>query len=119
MSKDTQFIRAYSDYHLYTSALGVAVPVGLALPNTGPDGGWFECGFLSDAGITEGHTYNEVKIFDLTGRLVRKLRNQEERPWTFECLQEDADVLSLKYPGTTVITTGATPEVQTVTMTAT
>jgi hypothetical protein len=117
MAKDTNFIRAYSDYHVYTAALSAAVPSGLALPTQAA--GWYETGYISDNPITEGHTYNEVKIFDLVGRLMRVLRNQEERPWAFECLQLDAVVAGLMYPGTAVVTTGATAEVQTITMTAT
>lgn len=118
MPKDNLFTFSPSDYAVYTSILGTAMPTSLPTSGTSnPGTGWYDCGFLSDAGTSEGHNYNENKVYDMVGALLRVVRNQEERPWTFECVQYDAVVAGLKYPGTTVSTTGATAEVQTVTIT--
>ena len=120
MPKDALFTFSPSDYAIYTSVLGTAMPTSVPASGTAnPGTGWYDCGLLSDAGVSEAHNYNENKIYDLAGSLVRIVRNQEERPWTFECLQYDAIVAGLKYPGTTVATTGATAEVQTVTISGT
>jgi hypothetical protein len=78
-----------------------------------------EVGLLTAAGITEAHGINETKIYDLAGSLVRIARNQEERPFTFTALEGNQIVDSLRYPGSTSTTSGATAEVQTVTLTGT
>jgi hypothetical protein len=69
--------------------------------------------------LTEAHNYNETKIYDMAGSLVRIARNQEERPWTFVALEGNNIVDSLRYPGSSVVNTGGTAEVQTVTLTGT
>jgi hypothetical protein len=119
MTKNNQNVNVFADgnYAVWTSALGVAMPT--TLPPTAPGTGWYEIGLLSDAGITEAHTYNENKIFDLAGSLVRIARTQEERPFTFVALEGNDIVDTLRYPGSSVSTSGATAEVQTVTMTGT
>lgn len=121
MPKNINNAFAPSDYAVSTALQTAALPVVLATSssvlNLPP--GWFDIGYLSDAGIGESHTYNENKIFDMAGALLRILRNQEERPWTFECVENDAIVHGLMYPGSTVGTAGGTGEVQTVTITGT
>jgi hypothetical protein len=116
MPKLSGAVRAYADagYSVWTALTSVAAPN--TLPPANPGIGWYDVGLLSDAGITEGHTYNENKAYDLSGGLLRIVRNQEERPWTFECVQDDAVTSGLMYPGATVSTTGATAEVQTITI---
>lgn len=118
MTKNNNDVHVYADtsYAVWTAPLGTAVPALGVSPATV---GFYEVGLLSDNGITEGHNVNESKIYDLAGSLVRIARNQEERPFTFECLEENAVSLGLRYPGSTVTSTGATAEVQTVTITGT
>jgi hypothetical protein len=120
MPKDNLWTFSPSDYSIYTSVLGTAMPSTLPTSGTSnPGTGWYDCGFLSDAGVTEAHNYNENKVYDMAGSLLRIVRNQEERPWTFECTQYDAIVAGLQYPGTSVTTTGGTAEVQTITISGT
>lgn len=109
-----------SDYVISTAPQTAALPTGLATSSsvTNLPTGWYDVGYLSDAGVTEAHTYNENKIFDMAGALLRIIRNQEERTWTFECVENDAVVHGLMY-GTTATTTGGTGEVQTITITGT
>jgi len=121
MPKNVTNAFAPSDYAVSTAPQTAALPTGLA---TSPSAlnlpaGWFDIGYLSDAGMTEAHNYNETKVFDMAGALLRVLRNQEERPWTFECVENDAVVQGLMYPGSVVVTTGATAEVQTITISGT
>lgn len=117
MAKNNINVNIYADsgYAVWTAAAGTALPT--TLPPTNPGSAFYEVGLLSATGITEGHTLSESKIFDLAGSLVRIARNQEERPWTFEALEGNAIVDGLRYPGSSVTTTGATAEVQTITTT--
>jgi hypothetical protein len=119
MPKNVNYAFAPSDYAVSTAPQSAALPTGLATSPTALNlpTGWFDIGYLSDAGVGESHNYNETKIFDMAGALLRVLRNQEERPWTFECVENDAIVHGLMYPGSVVNTTGATAEVQTITIT--
>lgn len=119
MAKENPNVRVYADsnYAVWTAPLGTTPPT--TLPPTAPGAGYIEAGLLTDAGISEAHNYNETKIYDLAGSLVRIARNQEERPWTFECLEENAIEAGLRYPGTTLTTTGGTAEVETVTIAGT
>jgi hypothetical protein len=119
MPKSVQNAFAPSDYAVSTAAQTATLPTGLATSSSALNlpVGWFDIGYLSDAGISEAHAYNETKVFDMAGALLRILRNQEERTWTFECVENDAVVAGLMYPGSTVTTTGGTSEVQTVTIT--
>jgi hypothetical protein len=97
------------------------IPTAFAVDDEGgivhPEG-FFELGLIGPDGINEGHTYNENKIYDMAGALVRIARNQEERPFGFSALEENAVVAGLKYPGTTVSTT-STGEQQTITIVGT
>lgn len=119
MTKNNLNVNVFSDqnYAVWTALLGTTAPV--TLPPTNPGAGFYEVGLLNASGITEAHTVNETKIYDLAGALIRIARNQEERPWTFTALEGNDVVDSLRYPGSSVTTTGATAEVQTITLTGT
>lgn len=114
MAKTPNNVHVYNDqnYAVRTAVAGTADP--MSVPPTDPGIAWYEVGLLTDAGITEAHTYNETKIYDLAGKLQRIARNQEERPFTFSALEGSNVVDSLRFPGTSVTNTGGTAEVQTV-----
>jgi hypothetical protein len=119
MSKNNINVNVFADsgYAVWTAPLGTAAPT--VLPPTNPGAAFDEVGLLTAAGITEAHTLNETKIYDMAGSLVRIARNQEERPFTFSALEGNNIVDSLRYPGSSVTNTGGTAEVQTVTLTGT
>jgi len=118
MAKSASNLFSPSAYAVWTAPLGTTVPLTVpTTPGTSPGAGWYEVGVLSDQGITEDRNVNETKIFDLIGQLQRIIRNQEERPITFEALEDNRVVRELRYPGSTVSSTSGTPEVQTVTIT--
>src|SRR4051812_47454630 len=121
MPKNVNYAFAPSDYAVSTAPQSAALPTGLATSSSALNlpVGWYDIGYLSDAGITEAHGYNENKAYDMAGALLRVLRNQEERTWTFECVENDAVVHGLMFPGSVVTTTGATAEVQTITISGT
>jgi hypothetical protein len=121
MPQSVQNAFSPSDYRVSTAANGATLPTTPASSptNLGLSASWYDIGYLSDAGISEAHTYNETKVFDMVGTLLRVLRNQEERTWTFECVENDAVVHGLMYPGSTVSTSGGTSEVQTITISGT
>ena len=114
MSKNNTNVNVYADsnYAVWTAPTGTAPPT--TLPPANPGVAFDEVGLLTAAGITEAHSLNETKIYDLGGSLVRIARNQEERPFTFSALEGNSIVDALRYPGSTSTTSGATAEVQTV-----
>lgn len=123
MAKENANVHVYDDqnYSVFVGAAGTSAPSTFTLDSNGnvvAPAGFVEVGLLSDNGITEAHTYNENKIYDMAGQLIRIARNQEERPFTFEALEDNAMVRKLLYRSTTT-TTGATAEVDTLTITGT
>lgn len=119
MAKNSTNVNVFADanYAVWTALAGTTVPT--TLPPTNPGAGYYEVGLLSDNGITESHNFNETKIYDLAGSLVRIARNQEERPWTFECMEGSNVVDSLRFPGSSLTSAGGTAEVQTITISGT
>lgn len=120
MAKESQNVHIYDDsnYGVFVGANGDSAPTTFSLDGNGnivPPSGMVEVGLLSDAGISEGHNLNETKIHDMAGQLLRIARNQEERPFTFVALEDNPMVRRLLYRSTTT-TTGATAEVQTLTV---
>lgn len=121
MSKENQNVHSYADqnYSVWVGAAGGNAPTSFTLDASGnlvAPAGMVEVGLLSDNGITEGHNMNETKVFDMAGVLVRAVRNQEERPFTWEALEDNAMVRKLMYRSATT-TAGATAEVHTLTIT--
>lgn len=118
MTINNSNVRAYGDVlqRVYTAPVGTAAP-SAPLP-TAIGAGWYDVGWISDAGITESpNQHQETKKYGWQGAgLVRTLRSQFENPFTFQCLEENAVVLGLMRPGNTVVSTGFTAEVQTVTI---
>jgi hypothetical protein len=121
MPKAVQNAFSPSDYAVSTAVQGTTLPIVLPTNSTTLNlpAGWYDIGYLSDAGITEAHAFNESKFFDMVGVLLRTVRNQEERSFTFECVENDAIVYGLMFPGSTVTTTGGTGEIQTITLSGT
>lgn len=117
MSINLANLRAYGDaaQRVMTAAIGVAAPTAA----TGAYGtGWYDLGALSDAGVTEAVNQTETKKYIWQGgQLGRILRSQFEHPFTIEAAEENAVSLGLARPGVTVVTTGGSAEVQTVTIT--
>jgi hypothetical protein len=100
------------NYAVWTALAGTAAPT--TLPPTNPGSAFYEVGLLTSAGITEAHTVNETKIYDMAGKLIRIARSQEERPFTFSALEGNDVVDTLRFPGSSVTNTGGTAEVQTI-----
>lgn len=121
MATNSANAHAYGDVTqaISTALIGVTAPT-LPLPTALP-AGWYDLGWLdNDAGLTEAATLQETKKYGWQGGgLVRTLRSQFERPFTFTCLEENAVTLGLLRPGQAITTTAGTAEVQTVTFTGT
>lgn len=114
MSKTASKLFIPSSYSVWTAPFGTTAPTS---PTATPSASWYEVGYLSDQGITEGRNINENKIYDMIGQLLAIARNQEERPFTFQALEDNRVVRELRYPGSTQSTGAGTSEVQTVTIT--
>lgn len=123
MSKTAPNIFIPSNYSVWTAPLGTTPPtLAEFLDGTNPfyeSAPFYEMGYLSDQGVTEGHDINETDIYDLVGQLVAVARNQEKRPFTFEALEDNRIVRELRYPFSTFSSSGGTSTVQTVTISGT
>lgn len=120
MAKNNSNIRVYNSLNcaVWTAPFGTAMPTTIASPPAAP-ASFYEVGLLSDAGITEAHSFNETDIYDMSGSLQRVARNQEQRPFTFEALEYNAIVGGLMYVNSTLSSAGGTGEVDTVTISGT
>lgn len=116
MTKTNNNVRSFSGYSVWYGALGTALPSDLATDLSTL--GLSEVGLLSDGGVTEAHSYgNETSIYDMSGSLIRVLRSQEARTFTFTALETNPNVDTLLYPGSSASSSGATAEVQQVVLT--
>jgi hypothetical protein len=114
-----------NNYHAYgdvtqrvlTWPLGSAAPTSPLVANA-PTGG-YDVGWLDDdSGLTENSDLTTDNKFGWQGSsLVRVLKSKATKSFTFQCLEENAVVLGLLRPASTPTTTGATAEVQTMTIT--
>jgi len=112
-------LRSYADINqrVVTSVIGTPYP---STPTGSWGAGWFDIGALSDKGVDESVNQNETKVWIWQGgQLGRILRSQFEHPFTIEAAEENAVSLGLARPNVSVATTGATAEVQTVTISGT
>lgn len=121
MAINTSNHHAYGDIsqRILTAPLGVAGPTS-PLPANLP-AGWYDLGWLDDdSGLTEN---SDLQVDDKYGwqgsSLVRTLKSKAKKTFTFQCLEENAVTLGLLRPASTPTTTGATAEVQTITITGT
>lgn len=121
MAINTANARAYGDVlqRVYTSLPGTTAPT-LPAP-AALSAGWYDLGWLDDSGLVESpNQHQETKKFGWQGAgLIRVLRSQFENPFTFHCVEENAVTMGLMRPGKTVVSTGFTAEVQTITITGT
>lgn len=119
MGKNLNNAHAYGDINnaVYTSKLGVTLPVD---PTSAYPAGWYEVGWLDDTGLIEAQTQKETKKYGWQGgALVRVLRNQSEHTFAFNCLEENAVVMGLLRPNSTISSTGSSSEVQKIVFTGT
>jgi hypothetical protein len=116
MSKTASKLFIPAAYSVWTGPFGTTAPTS---PIVAPSASWYEVGYLSDQGITEGRNINENKIYDMVGQLLAIARNQEERPFTFQALEDNRVVRELRYPGSVLTTGSGTAEVQSLAVTAT
>ncbi len=99
-------IHSYGDptSEIYWAPVDTAFPTA-PLP-TAVGTGWNALGWLSDTGIQEIPAITETKKYAMQGSaLVATLRSQAERSFNFECLEDNANVLDLTRPGSSVVTT--------------
>lgn len=120
MAINTNNAHSYGDItqRILTAPLGTTIPTS-PLP-TAFGAGWLDLGWMDDAGLTETDTKQETKKYGWQGgALVRVLRSQAEHSFAFNCLEENAITYGLLRPNSTIVTSGGSAEVQTVTITGT
>lgn len=92
---------------VWIGAAGATLPTSATgAPATGASG-FGEAGWLSSDGITESHGMDSTPVNAWQGgSQIKILKNNETRAFKFQCLEENAVVLGLLRPGSTVSTTG-------------
>lgn len=121
MAINSSNVHAYGDItqRVFTAPLSATAPtspLATAIPS-----GWYDIGLLDDAsGLTEDQTINTTEKFGWQGSsLIRTLKTQAKRSFSFDAIEENAVTLGLLRPASTPVTTGATAEIQTITVTGT
>lgn len=104
MTKVYDNIRVYGDLEsaVYVAPKGSTVPTDLAEPSAP----FTELGWLSEDGIGEDRS-EDVQTFRAYqgGTIVRRKKTSVEDSITFQCLEETATVLGLRYAGQTATVT--------------
>lgn len=98
MAKSRDNIRIYGDDNsgVFVAAVGVAAPIGFAVPGVG----FTELGWLSEDGVDLDRKEDvaEFKAWQ-GGTLVRKKTTSVDDTFKFQCLEEQAVTLGLYYKG--------------------
>lgn len=90
---------------------GLASGAPTSSSGTYASGNWFEIGWLSSDGITEAHSVDAEAKYAWQGLTrVKTVKSNEVRSFQFMALEENAVVLGLARPGSTV-TSGASETV--------
>lgn len=107
MAKDYQNVRMYGDL---TSGVFVA-PKGTTLPTdlaTAPAAAFLELGWLAEDGVAEAISADTVEFHGWQGStLLKRKRTKAGKTFTFQCLEENAATMGLKYRGQVPTVTGA------------
>lgn len=93
-------VRVYGDLDsaVYVGAKGTTLPTGLDAPGAG----FVELGWLSEDGINENRSEDAQSFRAYQGgTIVRRKKTSVEDSFTFQCLEETAATLGLRYAGAT------------------
>lgn len=119
MALNTQNIRAFGDVNqrVLTAPFGATVPTSPLL--SAVPTGYYDVGLLDDeTGLTEDSGLQTTNKFVWQGSAIgRVLKSQATKSFTFNSVEENAVTMGLLRPASTPTTTGATAEVQTITIT--
>lgn len=107
-------VRAWGDTSAYVGPQ--FTPYTEASPTDDLDAAMEDLGWLSEDGVAEAIARDSKEVKANGGKTVRVLRTSDARTFKIQCLETRASVLGLTRPGSTPVSTGATAEVQTVTV---
>ena len=106
MAKNLANVRVYDGESggVWVAPKGTSGPTALAVPPVG----FVELGWLSEDGVSEtAETNSETYRAWQGNKVVRRKVTQNERTFSFQCLEENAATLGLKYRGqVAVVATG-------------
>lgn len=106
MAKNTMNIRIYGDLAsgVYVAPKGTTLPTDLV---TALNASFKEIGWLAEDGVGEAQTGDTATFIAWQGStVVKRKRTQAQKKFTFECLEENAETMGLKYRGKTPTITG-------------
>lgn len=102
MARDSDNALVLSDAFVYYAPLATAFPTDLTTPLTDD---WLDTGWLTDTGLTEATNTNATKKYTVNGAQIRSVKSSNDRSFTFECYETNANVSALTRPGSSVSTT--------------
>jgi len=111
MAVNVDLIRAYTDGLVAVTAFG---DTSITLPVNGTSAlsaDFFECGAISEDGITESSSQDRTDIFIWQGAtLARRIPGQFTKTYTFAAAEQSLITLGVQFPGSTITQTaeGAT-----------
>lgn len=97
-------VNALVDGNVYVAPKGSTLPTD---PTTAPAVAFKNLGWTSDTGFGENVSTNTNTRRGIDGSVIKTFKTDDDSSFTFECLEEDAIVLGLVYPGSTPVTATA------------
>lgn len=98
-------VQALIDGHVSVAPKGSTLPTTIA---GALDPAFKDVGWTTDAGLGENVSNNTTTRRGIDGSAVKTFKSDDDSSFTFECMEEDAVVLGLIYPGSTPVTTTGT-----------
>lgn len=102
MARDSDNALVLSDAFAYYAPVGTDLPTDVTTPLTDD---WLDTGWLTDTGLGESKNTSATKKYAVNGALMRSVKASDERNFTFEGYETNANVLALTRPGSSVSTT--------------
>lgn len=114
MARNSDNAAALVDSFVFVAPKGSTLPADVTSPL---DVAFLDLGWLTDAGLGETPSNNTNKRRGVNGTVIKTIKTDDDTSFTFECYERNAVTMGLLRPGSTPVTSGATAEVQTITIT--
>lgn len=113
MARNSDNAAALVDSFVHVAPKGTTLPLDVV---TALDPLFADTGWLTDAGIGETPSNSTNQKRAINGTVIKTIKQADDTSFTFECYERNAVTMGLMRPGSTPVTSGSTPEVQTITI---